>query len=240
MQHLVDRIRVRLAVGDDDALGVARCAGGVVDSQRVEFAVGRPLKLTRRLPGLVFSRLLGLGQEVCEVGEALRQVCGGVCSAVDGDGCDGGEFADERLDNWDVFGVDDEDPRTGVFEDEVDFCAGQADVQRHEHRTCQRYGKLGERHFEGVRRHVGHTVARADAEVSQKLGTVLGIGSELGESPRGLAVDNGCAVRVDAGAALKEAQRRKRCVQSSHSCDASRALLRLRLVRSHSFTARHT
>ena len=61
MQHLVDRVRVRLTVGDDDALGIACCAGGVVDPQRVEFAVGRPLELTRCLPGLVCSRLLGLG-----------------------------------------------------------------------------------------------------------------------------------------------------------------------------------
>jgi hypothetical protein len=185
----------------DDALGVPRGAGGVVEADRVPL-VGRHLpdevRIALREKRLVFDgsqALAGTGIFGIVVIDDQRL---------------GLRKRQRLLDHLGIFAIGDQHLGFGVVEGEAEDSRVEPGVERIEDGAGHRDPVMGVDHRRGIRQHHRDGVAAPDPGLGERRGETAGAGVERGIGPGPRAVDDRRPVGKHRGGALQKAQRRQR------------------------------
>lgn len=198
--HLVaQRVQVGAAVMVDHALGVAGGARGVVQRDRLPLVPGP-------FPG---ELRVALGEQRLVVQFANRAAFA-ILGVVDVDHQRRVvEHTDGGMDHLVEFVVGDQHLGFAVLQHEGDGFGVEAYVEGVQHRADHRHAIVRLEHLGDVRQHHRHRVALADAAPGQGRGQASAALVGLRPVAADVAVDNRGVVRIDAGGALDEAQRRQ-------------------------------
>ena len=200
---IADRQQMRAAMVIDDALGVARRAGGVVERYGVPFV--------RR--GDAFVVLIAFRKEglVFDLAEPFaRAVIFGIV-VIDDERARSGELQ-RGVDHGRELAVGDEDLRLAVVEHESESRGVEPGVERVEHRAAHRHAVMAFEHGRRVGEHRRDGVAALHAAPGQRRSQAPRAGKEVTVvSPQG-AVDDGGSVRKNRCRALEQRERSERLI----------------------------
>ena len=204
VQDLPEAVQVGAPVGVDDALRLPGGPRRVVDRDRVQLVLDRPVQ-----------RLVGSTLEQVGIAGAGRL---GVVNL--GHGVGDRDDLPDRLelvlqwgDDRAQLRVDHQQLGAGVLTDVANLLSRQTRVDGHQHRSRQRNGKVRDQQLGDVRAHVGHAIARLDPRRVQRAGEASGFAGKIAIGRAAIAVDDRHLVGVHLGRSLQETQRRQRGVR---------------------------
>ncbi len=123
---------------------------------------------------------------------------------------DPGQLRPNAIDGFEIVFVGADDGRTRMTDDVGEVVDAEAIVDRHQHRADLRDGIERFKLCVGVRRDVGDTVARSDAESLQRRGPAIAAGEELLVRQPKIAVDDRLAIGIQGSCTACEFKRRER------------------------------
>ena len=195
------RQQIRAAMMIDDAFGVARGAGRIVQRNGVPFVV-------RHQPGEVG---VALAQKILvfEIAEPFAGT--GEFRIVIVDHQRLGLAGRERVfDHLGKFAVGDQHLGLAVVERERDDGGVEPGVDRVEHGAGHGHAVVRFQHRRHIGQHHRHRIAALDAALDERRGKFFRAREKLAIGPGALAVDDRGLVRIDRGGARQERQRRQR------------------------------
>ena len=228
VEHLPEAVQIGAPVGVHHALGLPGGPRGVVDRDRGQLVLDRPVQ-----------RLVGSALEQVLVAGALGRFRNARLGSGVGDGDDLPdrlELVLHRGDDRAQLRVDHQQLGARVLADVAHLLTCQARVDGHQHRSRQRNREVRDQQLGDVRAQVGHAIAGLDPRRLQRAGETRGFAGELAIGHAAITVDDRHLVGVHLGRALQEPQRRQRRVRHGGHEDSSRTLERRRLVRAGDLT----
>jgi hypothetical protein len=213
VDHLAQAVQVGAPVRVHHALGLPGGPGRVVDRDRGELVLYRPVE--RRVRSAL-EQVLVAGA----IGRVRNVRLGG--GVGDGDDLtDRFELVEHRGDGRAQLRIHHQQLGPGVLADVAHLLTRQARVDGHEHRSRQRDCEVRDQQLGDVRAQVRHAIAGLDPRRLERPREADGFAGELAIGDAAITVDDRHLVGVHLGRAFQEAQRRQLGVRHGGHEDSS-------------------